>query len=196
MIVARVARAGLAAFAAVLALQHVLVRGLDPAHNRVSEYANGPLGAVMTAGFGAWAASLLATAALARASRPLAGSLALAGSAAVLVAVFPTVTVAGELPPGQIMTAGGRTHDLAALVLQLALSAGLVASLFTVGVPRWFRPLAGLLGTLALVLLTIAGAPGYVQRCLLLIALAWQAGLLRALTWSDSPTASGPVHDE
>ena len=53
-------------FVLTVVVEHALQPGLTPSDHRVSEYANTPSGWLLTAGFVAWSASLLAAAVVAR----------------------------------------------------------------------------------------------------------------------------------
>lgn len=179
----------LLAFLAILAAEHFLVPSLDPLTHRVSEYANASSGALMVGGFGLWAFSLLATSYLAwqrqRTAFP-AVLLALGGLGMVLVAVFPTETSAGELPPGSSLTTVGKLHDLGSGLTSLALMAAAVGSGLDPRQKLSFRRRTALLIAvtviLSLVLLLIGPEVGGLrQRLLLLAGCCWQLLFLQAL---------------
>jgi xanthine/uracil permease len=179
----------LLAFLVILVLEHFLVSSLSPLDHRVSEYANASGGALMVAGFALWALSLFATSHLVwQRWRPalLTSLLVLGGLGMVLVAVFPTETSAGELPPGSRLTTTGKLHDLGSGLTSLALIAAAVGSAFdSRHSPRFRRRVAVLIGvtvTTSLVLLLIGPEVGGLrQRVLLLSGCCWQFLLLQEL---------------
>jgi Protein of unknown function (DUF998) len=164
------ARAALALFVACLVAAHLLNAGLDPAQHMVSEYANHRAGWVIEAGFGAWAAALLLGAA---------GASTRAVLGVIVLAIFPTQTSAGELPPGVARSTGGRLHDLGADLATVALVAAAVTS--AAAARRRHDPQSTaiiiVLGTVAVA--TIAGlaigpsVAGLRQRAMLGGAAAW-----------------------
>jgi MFS family permease len=159
---------------------------VGPARHMVSELVHGRAGWVMTVGFACWAVALgLGAVVLARArSGPEAWSvgvlMAVAAAGVVVLAVFATQTVAGELPAGVERTTAGRLHDVGSGVATLAL---LAAALTTAAV-AWRRDrrrgvaLAALVGVA--VVATVVGLAigpsvgGLRQRVLLLAAVVWQ----------------------
>ena len=173
-----VARGGLVAFVALVALEHPLRADLPATDHFVSEYASGATHPIAIAAFLAWAVAMAAAAALARAQRRrvLAALLVLAALGAVVAAGFATQTVAGELPPGTVRTTTGLLHDLGTL----AIFAGLLgaALLALRGARRRYR--RGV-AALALALLVAPGAlvaagldwPGIGQRAIVLVGVAW-----------------------
>lgn len=185
MTAAGIARAGLAAFVISLAAAHALQPELSPLAHQVSEYANGPAGAVAVACFLAWAVSLAATGAAvghATASRSLPIMLWLAAAGMAMVACFPTQTVAGELPPGDHRTLTGQLHDVGSGTATIAILCAVLMSARAVA-HRRFRALA--IGTalvaLAIDLGLLAVGPevgGLRQRLLVGAACLWQAVLL------------------
>ena len=182
----RAALFGVIVLLVVVAAEHLAAPSLDPERNRVSEYVNTSAGALMVAGFAAWALSLAALAELARRDGrgALAALLALAAAGVVVTALFPTQTSAGVLPPGTERSLPGRLHDLASGVLTLALVAAAAASIAAIRSPRAFRRLVIGLLILAGVLagaLDAAGAPGLRQRVLIVAACGWQLLVLWAL---------------
>jgi Protein of unknown function (DUF998) len=191
-----VAAGGLAAFVTVTLLQHALVPRLSPARHMISEYANAKAGALMVAGFLAWSASLLATAAIARRAAvphraPLALLLGLAALGLLLVACFATQTSAGALPPGVHRTLGGRLHDAGSAVATLALLASALVAGAAIRTRRFRAASAALLlgGVGLAVALLLAGDPwpGIRQRALVATACAWQGLLLWALAHASQP---------
>jgi hypothetical protein len=143
----------------------------------------------MTIGFVAWAMSLLATSLLAEyrwGSRLLAALFAIAALGIVLVALFPTQTVAGELPAGAQLTSAGKLHDLGSGLTSLALFLSALAVALSGGSERRLRRVAlGLVLTSLILsvalLLTGPSVGGLRQRLLLLIGCGWQLLLLRTL---------------
>jgi Protein of unknown function (DUF998) len=189
------ALAGLAAFAGIVVLEHLLVPGLAPARHMISEYANARAGALMTAGFLAWALSLVATAVLVRAHPALCAPLLLAAVGVFVTACFATQTSGGALSPGVHRSTAGRLHDLGSGLVILALLGAVVASIVLVRAPTAFRLRAGALLLLAVVtsatlLATGDHVPGVRQRVLVAVGCAWQALLLQALT-RRPPRCSG-----
>jgi uncharacterized protein DUF998 len=202
-LVYRVALAGLLTFVAIVALQHALVPRLTPDRHTISEYANARASWLMVAGFVAWAASLLATAALVRGDRPatrravghvvLAALLLVAAAGVLLTALFATQTSAGALPPGARLTASGRIHDLASGGVSLALLPAVGVSIAALSRRGRFPWTTAALLVLAIVgggVLLAVGDPvdGIRQRLLVVVACAWQAALI--LTLWRPPTAS------
>ena len=125
--------ASLSWFVLTVVLEHVLVPELGPARHTISEYANarGAAGPLMVAGFLMWAASLTTTAllvlraplqdraGLTRVLRNVLFALLLvAAVGAVVIALFPTETRAGLLPPGQLESSSGRLHALGSDLIQ------------------------------------------------------------------------------
>lgn len=196
------ALAGLIAFAAIVALQHVLEPQLAPSRHQVSEYTNESAGALMVAGFLAWAASLVSTAILVWRTRDawrrpiggwiIASLLVVAAVGIVGTACFATQTSAGVLPPGVERTLGGRFHDLgsAAATLALALAAviGIVAAPAHSALARVTAVLLGVAFAATAVLLAV-GDPvdGIRQRVLLVTACIWQALLVVGVVGSRTP---------
>jgi hypothetical protein len=191
------ARASLVLFVAAVLAEHLIRPGLSPWRHQISEYANGSAGGLMTVGFFAWAVSLALTSGLLAAhARLLSLSIAVGAAGMLLIALFHTQTVAGQLPSGTARTTGGRLHDLGGELLAggLLVSAALVAvsdhrlrrlrrlALLTVG--YFVVVTAGLL-------LVADSAGGLRQRLVLLAALVWQASLLSASR--DQARAGHPV---
>ena len=176
-------RLGLAAFVALVALLHLLrADDLPPADHFISEYARGDLAVVMVAAFLCWAASL---ALLARRWRGVVRwGLALAAVGALGAGLFPTQTVAGELPAGVERSLGGRLHDWATLLIFAGLLAAALASAVVVRRARFRLAVAGLgLALLAVVPVLVAlglDAPGIGQRGFVLVGCAWQWTFARA----------------
>lgn len=200
----RLALGGLLAFALIAVGEHALEPQLEPGRHTISEYANADTGLLMTVGFLAWAASLLATAALAvdahgRAREfawtVLAALLTVAAAGLVLTACFATQTSAGVLPLGIQRSSSGQIHDVASLVAQVALTCAVVASMLALRGHTRFQVLAG--GALALcvatsiVLLGIGDAvDGLRQRALVAVGCAWQGALIVVATRLAATTPS------
>lgn len=195
----RIAALGLLTFLAVVVGQHVLEPALSPREHTISEYANASAGGLMTAGFLAWAVSLAATGASVRAvlGRPGRWLWVLLGVAAVgmvVTAAFKTQTSAGVLPAGTARSLSGRLHDWGSGATLLALFGAGLAAARGQGLPsRPRRVIAALVAT-ALVIhlgLLVLGdpAPGWRQRALLVVAVAWQAVLVRELHRASGPAS-------
>jgi hypothetical protein len=164
------------AVAAVLAL-HALRRGLEPASHRLSEYAIGPWGWLMTSAFAALAVALwlLRRALPAAAARPVRVLLTVATIGFTLSAVFPT-------DPTRPDAMRETVHTVASTGALVALTA---AALWTVtrGANavgwRWARGPAGLatviatLGVLISPLVHDGPWTGAVQRVVCLALTAW-----------------------
>jgi hypothetical protein len=186
----------LGTFVLVVVLEHVLQPQLSPADHRISEYANGSPGWLMTVGFAAWSAALLVAAAgmLGSRSSPrgvallLAALLLVAAVGAAATAACKTGTSAGVLPPGHHLTTANRIHDLGSGGLSLALWGAVVLGLTLRD--RRFRVQSAVLlgcGLVAAVLLSVTGLPGVRQRALVAAAFAWQYLLLAAIARSRPP---------
>lgn len=180
----------LAFFVAALAAEHLLQPALDPEQHRISEYANGSPGWLMTAGFVAWALSLATTAHVVGGSElwPRTGRtavcalLAVAAGGALVTALFNTGTSAGLVPAGRHLTTGNHLHDAGSGVLALALWGAALGSLLVH--ERLLRAwVVGVLMTsvACTVALSAAGLPGVEQRALVLLACVWQWALLAAV---------------
>jgi hypothetical protein len=178
-----VSRAALALFVACAVVAQWANPAVGPARHMVSELVHGTAGWVMTAGFGSWAFALaLGAIVLLRADRPAGATLvAIAAAGVVVLAVFPTQTIAGELPVGVARTTAGRLHDVGSAVATLALAAAAVVT----GVRAW-RDGDRRTSAMVVALLTVAIAAtvvglaigpsvgGLRQRVLLLAAVTWQ----------------------
>lgn len=204
VMVPRLAHAGLLAFVAIVALEHVLRTDLPPADHFVSEYANGWTWPLQTVAFAAWAAATAAGAVLAarvrerRVARALVvAALVLATAGLVLATLFATETVGGELPAGAVRTTGGRLHDLGTLGILAGLLVAAPASLRLVPVARYRWIVAGLaVALLAIVPALVAlglDAPGIGQRGFILVGLAWQWAFARYSRPLRRSTASAPT---
>lgn len=179
---ALIAIAGITVFSVVVPAMHLLRPDLDPARRFVSEYAGGPYGALMTAGFVALGAGSLALAlglyrGASPAGRSRAGLILLAvwGVGGLVVAVFPAD------PQGAPPTTHGAIHGLAAAVAFFSLgpAALLLARRFGRDA-RWrpFRRTSFVLGLLILAaLITLVVSPpefaGVAQRALLALDIVW-----------------------
>ncbi len=188
----RIVCTGLALFAGLVALEHVLRWDLPPSDHFVSEYARGWTWPLQTVAFLAWAAATAACAVLAARvpQRPIARALVvlllgLAVAGLVMAAVWRTETVAGELPPEVVRTLGGRLHDLGTLGILVGLLLASLVSLRLVSDTR-YRLLVVALGVtlVAIVPVLVAlrlDAPGIGQRGFILVALGWQWAFARAV---------------
>jgi hypothetical protein len=180
-------------FVTVVVLEHAIRSELSPGDHRISEYAVGPTGWLMTAGFLAWATALALTAVALQRARPrpsvvggiLTGLIALSSIGALGTALFETGTSAGKVPPGRHLTASNHAHDIASGALEWGLFAAAVCSLALDNSSRLRKSTIALLaGALVFSVLfsdAILGLPGARQRALLGIACAWQLVLLRGL---------------
>jgi hypothetical protein len=197
----------LAVFVAAVLLEHALQPDLSPSDHRISEYANGSPGWLMTGGFIAWSAALL-TSAVALSNAPLRPRKAVLAIAALLLlgalgatatAAFQTGTSAGVVPPGDHLTTGNRIHDVGSGTLALALWA---AVLLSIGMTdRRMRVQSAVLfgcGLLGEILFSggVLNLPGINQRTLVAIACAWQYLLLAAIARSSRPTQSASTQRE
>lgn len=201
-----VAIASLSWFVLTVVLEHVLVPDLGPARHTISEYANarGAAGPLMVAGFLMWAGSLTTTAVLVLRD-PLQGRAAvmrvlrnvlcalllIAAVGAIAVAVFPTQTSAGLLPPGHLDSNTGRLHALGSDLIQLCFYPAVLLSLI-LPTRRWFPIVAVAVLVVAVAVgpaLALLGvdAPGARQRVRLAAGCGWQFALLAA--WRSAPRA-------
>ena len=202
-----VAFASLSWFVLTVVLEHVLVPELEPARHTISEYANagGATGALMAAGFLVWAASL-ATTALLVLRAPLQGHagvmralrdglfalLLVAAVGAMVIALFPTQTDAGLLPPDPLESNTQRLHALGSDLIQLCFYPAVLLSLILPS-PRWFSIVA-----VAVMAIAVAVAPavavldvdasGARQRVQLAAGCGWQFALLAA--WRSAARGS------
>lgn len=194
----RVSCALLTVFIVIVALEHVLQPGLPPGDHRISEYANGSPGWLMTIGFISWSAALF-TASIALLHTPLRPHrlvqavgilLMLAGLGAAATAAFKTGTSAGIVPPAHRLTTGNHIHDVGSGGLALALW---IAVLVTTGLNdhrlRVQSAVLLVLGILVAVLFSdgMLDLPGVSQRTLVAIACTWQYLLLAASDRSSRP---------
>jgi hypothetical protein len=144
---ARLSVVTLVLFLLATVAEHLLDPNLNPLTHQVSEYArSSATGWVMTAGFMAWAVSLLlaafAVGGLPNANlsrRALAALLAAAASGVVLLTVFHTQTSAGRLPPRVHLSTGGRLHDVGSGLTSVALWGAAVCAGALPPLPRWLR---------------------------------------------------------
>lgn len=182
--------AATALFVFALLLEHLVEPDLVPASHMISEYAQRPGGALMTVGFLGWSIGLTATAAWiylsplgSRARRPLSLFVALASLGMLVTALWKTQTSAGQLPPGVVLTVGGRLHDLGSGVTSLAL---LAAAALCAASPR-VAPALRIASACAVVVAFAVSAAllpigrsvgGARQRALVGTAVGWQLYLL------------------
>ncbi len=201
--------ASLSWFVLTVVLEHALVPEQGPARHTISEYANarGAAGPLMGAGFLMWAASLTTTALLVlraplqdragvtRALRNVLFALLLvAAVGAVVIALFPTETRAGLLPPGQLESSTGRLHALGSDLIQACFYPAVLVSLMMPS-PRSFRIVA-----IAVLVVAVAVAPalavlgveasGVRQRIQLAAGCGWQFALLAA--WRSAALRPAP----
>jgi hypothetical protein len=184
-LVSLVAFCGVLAFVTVVLVEHAIDRSFDPTTHEISEYAHGRTGALMTAGFTAWAVSLAATAGvvvLALRSPLLAVALAVASAGMLLTAGFATQTSAGRLPAGRHLSSAGRLHDIGSGASTVALLVAAVASVGAVADPVFRRRVVALIGVAvcaSVVLLAVGPeVAGVRQRVLVAVACVWQVLLL------------------
>jgi hypothetical protein len=180
-----VAASGLAAFAGLVALEHVLRPDLPPAERFISEYGRGWTQPIHVVAFGGWAVASGACAALAadgrrpRAARALtAGGFVVASAGAALAAAFATQTVSGELPAGVARTLPGRLHDAGTLLILGGLLVAAAASPALIRTRRYRAEIAALavvLTAIVPVLLALGlDAPGLGQRAFVAVGCAFQ----------------------
>jgi hypothetical protein len=167
--------------AAGIALLHVVRADLNPVHHRLSEYANGAYGSVMTASFFALGAGMVVlglamrqTASSGRWSHVVRLALVVAGFGMVLSGVYPT-------DPGGAPTTNERVHSLASGAASVALI-GAVALAALVPWSRVPRRATGAGGLLAFIVLILGVASpilhdtdwtGLSQRLLWAALMAW-----------------------
>ena len=175
---------GLAAFLALVALQHPLRPDLPPGEHFISEYAKGSTAPLQFAAFLAWALAFAAAAWLAARAprRPIARALtavalAMASVGTLVAALFATQTVAGELQPGVQRTLEGRLHDLGSLLLFASLLVAAVAGVRLVPRTRFRVTVAllalALVATVPVLVALRLDLPGIGQRAFVLIGCAW-----------------------
>jgi Protein of unknown function (DUF998) len=199
-ICARLGLVGVIAFVAIVAIEHAINSALDPATHEISEYVHGHVGPLMTVGFVCWAVSLTATGWLVLqrvGARLLAAALGIASGGIVLAASFATETSAGRLPPGKVLTATGRLHDVGSGLATVALLIAALVSLYAVA-EHAFRRNAALLVAVAvssdIALLAIGSSvAGARQRVLVASACAWQLLLLRAVARHEPKSTPVPA---
>ena len=189
-----VAFAGLGCSIVSVALLHVLRSDLAPVTHRLSEYANGSWGWLMTVAFVGLAVALAAFAWIVRETRrDRAGTLA-----ALAAGVAAAATLVSALYRTEITPASEAVHSRASTVAVLALVAVAVLVTFSrrrpggTGGRKWMAVLA----SLAVVLAAISPAlhdtrwSGLGQRGLWAALLAWMVGACLAL-----PTAAENAAD-
>lgn len=180
-------------FVAVVVVEHALRGDLTPGQDRISEYAVGSVGWLMTTGFLAWAAAFALTAfALYRTPRRRRGVARLLTSLTVLCAIgavgtalFETGTTAGIVPAGRHLTASNHAHDISAGGLEWSLFAAVLCSLALEDSRRLRTPTISLLVVALAISVLFSSAvldlPGARQRALVGIACAWHFLLLRVV---------------
>jgi hypothetical protein len=188
-----IALAGLLVFAGLVLLAHPLRTDLPPTRHFVSEYARGWTAPLQIVAFLGWAAACAACTRLAlraappgrRVARGLATLALLAATGgALLLAVFPTETVGGEIPVGVTRTPGGRLHDFGSLLVFAGLVLAALASVRLVR-RRGYRLTVLALGIALLLVVPVLvalelDAPGIGQRGFILVGLVWQWRFARA----------------
>lgn len=164
--------AGLAGSTAAVVVLHVLRSDLRAPSSRLSAYATGPHGEVMTFAFLALAVGVLAFASAVWArSRPVAGLVGVAGVGLLLSAVYPT----GVSPAAETM------HSAASTVATVCLTAAAAAaSLWRAAALQRTLPsrlLAGgaLVALLVSPVLHTTAYSGLGQRVLWLLLVAWMS---------------------
>jgi MFS family permease len=185
---------GLLVFLVAVIAEHIAKPSLDPATHEISEYVHTPLGWLMTAGFVAWAASLVATGVLVDRWRMRTVSVAMLAAAVgmAITASFATQTSAGRLPRGVAWSVAGRLHNFGSGLTTLALLAAVLLSLRVQQRPK-LRRLSLLLLALALpadLILLVLGSDvaGIRQRVLVAIGCTWQLCLLKSKTGENHPS--------
>jgi hypothetical protein len=179
------ARATLALFVVGVIAAHVAHPELTPMRHMVSEYANQPRGWLITVGFASWAASLGLTALACRWAR-MQGAFMVAAAGAVLVCLFKTQAVAGEIPRGVEQSPMGHAHDVGGALLLAGLAlVGVLLALPSSRAPQRLRQTATALFVIATGLTAgflAAGDPwpGLRQRMLIAIGVGLQSVLLGA----------------
>jgi len=147
-----VARAGVLAFVALVALEHPLRPDLPATRHFVSEYASGSTDVVARVAFLLWGVGIAAlSVAFWRARARITALLtAVAAAGTPLAAAFATITVGGELPVGETYTTAGRLHDVGASMLFFGLLLAAAASLRRLRRPRYRWSVAALAACLVL----------------------------------------------
>lgn len=176
---------GVFLFLAIVIAERWINSSLDPATHRISEYASGDAGWLMTIGFASWAVSLFASAVVARglfSGRGVSVALLVAAFGMVLVACFATQTSAGEVLPGDSLTLSGRLHDRGSGLTMIGLTIAGALSLRRGG-PQRLRRRTLLLALAALPVLIALIAigddvAGIRQRLLVGVGCMWQLLLL------------------
>lgn len=191
--VVRLAALCLTWFVAVVAAEHAVRGDLSPDHHRISEYAVGSAGWLMTTGFLAWTAAFALTAVVlqrtplrpAWVARVIAGLMVLCAVGALGTALFKTGTSAGIVPAGRDLTASNHAHDISSGALEWSLFAAVVCSLAVDGTHRLRTTTILLLVAALAASFLFSGAvldlPGARQRALLGVACVWHFLLLRAV---------------
>jgi hypothetical protein len=186
----RIASLGLAAFVALIIVQHATrADDLPPADHFISEYARGPGGWVQAVAFLAWGVSFAATFVLLprgerRVARAVVGLGLVAGViGALMCAAFATETVGGVLPEGATKSQAGQLHDLGSAGIFFGLFVAALASVRIVP-RRGYRLSVLVLGLLLIAIpaaLIAAGydAPGWGQRGFIAVGCLWQWRLIQ-----------------
>ncbi|HET6509754.1 MAG TPA: DUF998 domain-containing protein [Baekduia sp.] len=192
----------LCGFVACVAVAQIAEPERGPLRHQLSELVHGNAGWVMDVGLACWAIALglAATTVLAhpaRSDRAIAPGVAvLVGVAAigvVVLALFPTQTVAGELPRGVARTTSGRLHDLGSGLVTAALAAAAIASGTAARradrrFAMWVAVLLGVAALATVIGLLIGPSVGGVrQRAVVACALAWLWLLVGGVRRAASP---------
>lgn len=173
-----VARDGLLAFVALVALAHPLRPDLPAPDHFISEYASGSTHPIAILAFLAWGAALAAGAALAwgRGLRAVPVFLGVAAAGTLVAAGFATQTVAGELPPGTVRTLAGQLHDYGTLAILAGLLGAALCGLHGLRTRRYRLGLLACAAAFLLAPAVLVGAgldwPGIGQRAIVLVGVA------------------------
>lgn len=185
----------LASIAAIVAL-HVLRPDLDPAGHRLSEYATGPWGWLMTAAFVAFAGSMWA---VRRVLQPRAGLgavrllLALAAGGMLLSAVFET-DVTSPAATRELVHSMASSAAFICLIAAALWMSTVARTAVTWPMPAVVTDVVTALATLGAVLSPIThdgGWTGVVQRCSYLAIAVWLL-LLACATPAAMARSTGP----
>lgn len=175
----QLARGGLLAFVALVALEHPLRADLPAPDHFISEYASGSTHPIAILAFLAWGAAMAATAVLAwrQGLRAVPVLLVFAALGTCVAAAFATQTVAGELPAGTVRTTAGRLHDQGTLAIFAGLLGAALWGLRSLRTRRYRLGLVSCAGALvaAPAILVAAGLdwPGIGQRAIVLVGVAF-----------------------
>jgi hypothetical protein len=181
-----------------LAVLHAMRPDLSPVSDRLSEYANGAYGSIMTASFFSFGAgtvalglAMLFTAPTTRWSRSVPLTVIAAGCGLIVSGLYPT-------DPAGAPTTAERIHSAASGSASVALIAAAVVASLVSRLPRRRRPIgvAGTFAGAALVLGAISPVlhetdwTGLSQRLLWLTLTGW----LLVAAWQLRPHRTAPDH--